>query len=350
MDNKKQMIEKNRHKEYQIEVENSSFDIQDFDLIAWGNTSPVINEYNDFPFEISILNQINQACPDYKLTVDVTVELYYLGDYIEDGEMLSVHYSSKYPKVYLSKKVKTMLLDMNNENTINARDFPHKIEGDQLISIDGTAYPIQYIEDEALEIYLPIEAYYSIYHPKDLKGISLDIASTEKRLLDADDLNKILSILHENWGDEYQFNIKSDFARFLTQVAEAEKEAKVFIFICCIIFVIVLIGMVGVFVMIIKRREKEIAICCALGQTKNQICFEVFAEVFILNMSAYLLGMIFSCLILEMGISIATIDIVYNKIAGRILLIISLLFSFIDVVPVKVLIEKESPVHILSSL
>ena len=80
------------------------------------------------------------------------------------------------------------------------------------------------------------------------------------------------------------------------------------------------------------------------------VCFEVFMEVFILNVSAYLLGIIISESTIKSGISLATIEIDYNIYSVIILLGVTLLLSCFVIVPVKILIDKQSPIEILASL
>ncbi|MCM1161295.1 MAG: ABC transporter permease [Roseburia sp.] len=349
-ENKKQMIQESRHKNYQITVQASDFEYEKFDLISWGSQPATLHEYDNFPFSEKVLNQIHNTCIQCEPEVCVDIELLYLGELIEENQSLHLYYSTEYEKVSFNKKTEEILLDINNENTINPRDFPHTISNDVLLGMDGEEYPIEYMESNELAVYMPIALYESIYHPKDLKGTVLNIKSNTEKMLTTETVNQVLSLLRENCGQNYQFMLGSDFARFLVQVEEAEREAIVLIFVSCIMFLIVLIGMIGIFIMILKRREKEIAICCALGQTKRQICYEIFGEVCILNISSCIVGILSGWLLIKNGISVATVEVTFHAFSCISLFLVACLFSIIVVIPMKVLIEKASPIQILSSL
>ena len=349
-ENKRQMMQESRHKNYQITVQASDFEYEKFDLIHWGSQPATLHEYDGFPFSGKALNQIYNAGIQCELEVCVDVELLYLGDLIEENQSLHLYYSSKMNKVSLSKKAEEILLDISSENTINSRDFPHTISNGVLLGIDGKEYPVEYANDGEFAVYMPISLYESIYHPKDLKGTVLNIKSNTEKMLTTETLNQVLFLLRENCEKNYQFMLGSDFARFLLRVEEAEREAIVLIFVSCIIFLIVLIGMIGIFIMILKRREKEIAICCALGQTKRQVCYEIFGEVFILNISSCFLGVLFGGLLIKNGISVATVEVTFHAFSCISLFLVAFLLSIVVVIPIKMLIEKASLIQILSSL
>lgn len=345
---KKQLEETNV--KYQIEIQHREFDYLDFDLIAWGDTPVQLNEYGVFPFSKKVIEQINNQCPNCKLDIAVTIDIIYLGDLLKQGERVQICYASDIEKVYCSKRIKQVLEDVNDENTINAKDFPHTINANILTTVENRQYEIEYSDEDTLILYMPIEIYYNLYHPKNLHGTVLSMkANSQERVL-SEELNVIVSQLCEMYSDEYKFEIKSEIASYLTRVEEAEKEAKVFIFIASIIFVIVLIGMIGIFIMIVNRRKKEIAICCALGQTKRQIMFEIFGEMGLLNGSAYFVGLLSSCLIMHRGISVATIEFTYHMWSGTILFLVSVILVGIAMIPVWYLVKKMSPINILSSL
>lgn len=350
VENKRQMMQESRHKNYQITVQASDFEYEKFDLIYWGSQPAMLHEYDGFPFSEKVLNQIYNAGIQCEMEVCVDVELLYLGDLIEENQSLHLYYSSKVDEVSFSKKTEEILLDISSENTINSRDFPYVISNGVLLGIDAKEYPIAYAKDDELAVYMPIALYENIYHPKDLKGTVLNIKSNTEKMLTTDTLNQVLFLLRENCEKNYQFMLGSEFARFLVRVEEAEREAIVLIFVSCIMFLIVLIGMIGIFIMILKRREKEIAICCALGQTKQQVCYEIFGEVFILNISSCLLGILLGGLLVKNGISIATVEVTFHTFSCISLFLVALILSVVVVIPVKMLIEKASLIQILSSL
>lgn len=348
IENKNNMIQDSQNVKFQIYVQDTTFDYDTFDVFEWENEEDVFAQDYLFPFQQTTIEHIKQRCPNCLFSVDVMVELLYLGDLVDDGEVVQICYSSDYTNVRMSKDMEKILIDVNEENTINLKDFPYHIEDNFIKDVNGKKYSIKYIKDKEKTIYLPLEAYYKIYHPKDLKNTTLNIQL--KNMLFTDEINAALCGLQEQCGENYQFKIGSDFSVFLVKVLTAERESRFFVFIAAVIICIVLIGMIGIFVMIVKRREREIAILCALGQTKRNVCFGLFMEVFILNMSSYLLGIIISGSIIKSGVSLATVEIVYNIYSLIILLGVALLLSSLVIIPVKILIEKQSPIEILSSL
>lgn len=347
-ENKKRMAEADV--KYQISIQDYSFDYSKFDLITWGDAPVELNEYEKFPFSTEVLEEINGMNDSYKLGVNVKIEILYLGENLDEGEQLYVCYSSDVTTVGCSERMEALLAEANDQNTINAKDFPHQIQGDKLITVEGREYEREYTDDGELTIYIPIEVYYNLHHPKNLRETVLWIKADSQELVTSDGLNTILSQLWEWYGENYGFEIESELAHYMQQVEEAEKEAKVFIFISGIIFLIVLIGMMGIFIMIVNRRKREIAICCALGQTKKQVIFEMFVEIGVLNLSSYLIGVLISCLIMKNGISVATIVFNYHCRTGVILFALVVIFTGISVIPVRYLVKRMSPTDILSSL
>jgi len=347
-ENKRNMMQENENMKYQIVVQDKTFEYDKFDIFEWQNEENSLEQNKVFPFHQSTIEKVKEKCSHCTFNIDVLINLLYLGELVDDDNSVQICYSSEYSNVQMSKKMKSILMDVNEENTINLKDFPYHIENNSIKDLDGNIYTIDYIEDKSMIIYLPIEMYYKKYHPKDLINTTLNIELDD--LSFREEIKETTHILQEQCGEEYQFNIGNEFSAYLGKVFVAEKDSKFLIFIAVVIICIVLIGMIGNFVMIIKRREREIAIFCALGQTKRNVCFEVFMEVFILNMSSYLLGIIISESILKSGISIATVEIDYNIYSVMILLGIALVLSCLVCIPVKILIDKQSPIEILASL
>lgn len=348
IENKRNMMQENENMKYQISVQDNTFDYGKFDIFEWENEEVSPEQNYVFPFQQSTIEKMTKKCSHCTFSVDVLINLLYLGELIDDDDSVQICYSSDYSNVRMSKEMKSILLDVNEENTINLKDFPYHIENNYIKDADGDIYAIEYIEDSGMTAYLPIELYYNRYHPKDLINTTLNIELTDLSFID--EIKENIYMLQELCGEDYQFNTGNEFSSFLAKVTTAEKDSKFLIFIAIVIICIVLIGMIGNFVMIIKRREREIAIFCALGQTKKNVCFEVFMEVFILNISSYLLGIIISELVLKSGISLATVEIGYNIYSIIILLGVTLLISCLVIIPVKILIEKQSPIEILASL
>lgn len=347
-ENKKKLEETNV--KYQIEIQSREFEYSKFNLITWGDMPFQLNEYGEFPFKKTAIEQINRQCPNCELSVSVTLDIIYLGDLLKQDERVQICYTSDIEKVYCSKRIKEILEDVNDNNTINAKDFPHTITGNILTTVESRKYEIEYSDEDSLILYMPIEIYYNLYHPKNLQGTVIRLKASSQETVLSEELNKIVSQLNEMYSDKYKFDIKSEVAKYLVRVEEAEKEAKFFVFIAGIIFAIVLIGMIGIFIMLVSRRKKEIAICCALGQTKQQIIFEIFLEVSLLNLLSYFVGLVSAWLIMQNGISVATIVCTYNWWAGIISFFVSVFLTGMAIAPVQHIVNEMSPIDILSSL
>lgn len=347
-ENKRNLLQENENMKYQINVQDNTFEYSTFDIFEWEKEENLLQQEYIFPFNQSNIEIIMGKCTHCTFSVDVKINLLYLGELIDDDDSVQICYSSEYSNVQMSKKMESILLDINEENTINLKDFPYNIDNNCIKDVDGDLYSIEYIEDKSRTVYMPIEMYYKKYHPKDLNNTTLNIELSELSFIN--EIKEAIYILQKQCGENFQFDLENDFSAFLAEVMTAEKDSEFLIFIAIIIICIVLIGMIGNFVIIIKRREREIAIFCALGQTKRNVCFEVFMEVLILNMSSYLLGIIISESIIKSGISLATVEIKYNIYSIIILFGVTLLLSCLVIIPVKLLIEKQSPIEILASL
>ena len=342
-------LQENEDMKYQIYIQDNTFDYDAFDVFQWEKEEN-LHKREDllFPLNQCNIEEVMGKCEHCTFSVDVIINLLYLGELIDDDELLQICYSSEFSNVKMSKKTERILLDINEENTINLKDFPYSIENNYIKDIDGALYPIEYTEHHGMTVFMPIEMYYRKYHPKDLRNTRMNIELSDLSYIN--EIKEAIYILQKQCGENYQFNLENSFSHYLAEVMTAEKDSKFLIFIAIVVICIVLIGMIGNLVMIIKRREREIAIFCALGQTKRSVCFGVFMEVFVLNMSSYLLGIIISHGILKSGISIATVQIKYNIYSIIILLGVTLLLSCLIIIPVKLLIENQSPIEILASL
>lgn len=340
-----------KNQEYAIEASSLSFDIEQFDLMKWGNEETVLNEDDSIPFSEDCIEKIKEQYKDYVFNLKVTVDLFYLGQYAEDGEdPLKIVYSSDCETVKMDKETEKKLLDVSHETTINCRDFPHTVSGGHLKTIQGDEYDIDYVEDSEGMILLPYSAYSGLFHKKDLGNLTFSIKPAKNKNVTAEILSSIIRILEEENNNLYKFNISNEAIDYLLTVHQANKEAKCFTLICEILIILVVIGGIGVFSLVLDRRKKEIAICYALGECKSQLYMKSILEISILLFSAYIIGMIVSQIFICMGISVATVEVKQNWKAGICLFGMVIFVIIITVIPVIRLIKKYSPIKILSTL
>lgn len=64
---------------------------------------------------------------------------------------------------------------------VNPRDFPHSFDESEFIALNGEKYNYNIIKSEENLIYIPIDAYYDIYHPKDLVNIKLKMMMNDEK-------------------------------------------------------------------------------------------------------------------------------------------------------------------------
>ncbi len=340
-----------KEQEYMIEASDPSFDIEQFDLMKWDDEKLVINENAAFPFSEESVYKIEERYKEYIFNIKVTIELFYLGQYAgEEEDTLKVIYRSDCEAVIMSEETEKILYDVNQETTINSKDFPHTLSDEILRSVQGDKYEIDYIEENDHTVTLPFSAYSGLFHKKDLKNIIFSVRPIKDKKVTTDMLNDIVKLLEQNNDNPYQFNIGNETMKFLLRVHHADNEVKIFTLISGILILLVMIGGIGIFSLVINKRKKEIAICYALGESKNQLCIKSLLEIGILLIFSYLTGIICSYCFMQKGISVATVTVEPNWKAAVLLFTIALLLIIITVIPVARQIKKYSPCEILSSL
>ncbi|MDE6761404.1 MAG: ABC transporter permease [Lachnospiraceae bacterium] len=340
-----------KEQEYMIEASDPSFDIEKFDLMRWDDDELVLNDDIAFPFSEDSIHKIEERYRDYLFNIQVTIELFYLGQYAkEEEDSLKVVYRSDCGTVKMSKETEKILYDVNQETTINSKDFPHSLSEGILATIQGDIYDIEYTEENNHTVIIPFSAYNGLFHKKDMKGIILSIIPVNDKKVTADMLSDIVRLLEEDNDNEYYFNIGNETIDFMLNVHHANNEVRIFAPISGILILLVMIGGIGIFSLVINKRKKEIAICYALGECKSQLCIKSILEISILLVLSYLIGILFSCFCMLRGISVATVEVEPNWKSAVLLLGIALLVIIITVIPVIRLIKKYSPCEILSAL
>lgn len=340
-----------KEQEYRINASDTSFDITQFDLATWDDEKLVINEDAAFPFSEDNMRKMEERYQDYLFQVEVTIELFYLGQYVGEGEdPLKVIYRSDCETVKMSKETEKILCDVNQETTVNSKDFPHTLTEGILTSAQGREYEIDYIEENNHVVILPFSAYSGLFHKKDLGNIILSVRPVNDKKVTADMLNDIVQLLEQDNDNLYRFHIGNETMDFLLRVHYANNEVKIFTPLSGILILLVMIGGIGIFSLVINKRKKEIAICYALGESKSQLCIKSILEISILLLFSCLAGMICSSCLMMKGISVAAVAVEPSWKAAVLLLAIALLLIIITVIPVARQIHKYSPCEILSSL
>lgn len=340
-----------KEQEYLIEAADPTFNMEQFDLMRWDDEELVLNEDADFPFSESGIQKIAQQYKDYAFNIKIKIELFYLGQYAgEEENSIKIIYSSDSEVVKMSRETEKILYDVNQETTINSKDFPHTLSEGMLKTIQGDEYDIEYIEENNHTVTLPFPAYRGLFHKKDLTGITLSITPINDKKITADMLSDIVQLLEEDNDNRYRFDISNQTMDFLLRIHHANIEVKIFTLISGILILLAMIGGIGIFSLVINKRKKEIAICYALGECKSQLCMKSILEISILLVLSYVVGILFSCFCMSRGISLATVIVEPNWKAAVLLSGIVVLLIIITVIPVIRLIKKYSPCEILSTL
>ena len=136
----------------------------------------------------------------------------------------------------------------------------------------------------------------------------------------------------------------------MKSINRAKEEGNALSFIANIILVIVTIGLSSLFVLLVTKRKKNIAINIALGASKTDICVELFFEMLLISLSGAMLGIIASFSIMSSGLEFATVVTYPNYTISLVLIIYSVVITIVSVLPVTISIRNLLPVEILRTL
>lgn len=345
------LLKEGKSKEFTIAAEyrdTNFFNRAKFDLFEWGKEKPILKENEPLPFDGQDLQMLCDKFSNVDFNIEASVYISYL--FGDEGAEYKVCYSSAYSNVGVTPGFHQMLKDMNEQTTVNPRDFPHTLLKDEFTSVNGLKYSVGEIDKDINAIYIPADCYYDIYHPKDLLNLSMKVRIKEGNMNYSSLLNEVLNLLNKKHGSTFAYSLGSEYAMFLNSISRASEEAMAFNFIAAILILIVFIGLSGLFVLIINRRKKEIAITLALGATKSKIYLECLLEMCILAFTGSGIGVLASLVPLTKGFELATVIIYPNMFVGLTLSILSLLIAVISTVPVSIMIRKLMPIEILRTV
>ena len=144
---------------------------------------------------------MQEEFPNVDFSINVEVDIIYLGG--EEGEQYKVYYSSLYKDVKVSEGFLNILKEGNSVNMVNPRDFPHSFDESEFIALNGEKYNYNIIKSEENLIYIPIDAYYDIYHPKDLVNIKLKMMMNDEKISYFDLINNVYTKLYESNNETF---------------------------------------------------------------------------------------------------------------------------------------------------
>ena len=345
------LLREGKSKEFTITAEYRDanfFNRAKFNIMEWGKGEPVLKENGQLPFNGQDLQRLRKKFSIADFNITALVHISYL--FGEEGSYYKIYYSSANNEVEVTPGFLQMLKNMNAQTTVNPRDFPHTLLKDEFTSINGLNYSVKVIDKGVNEIYIPIDCYYDIYHPKDLFNMSMNIKIKDDKTNYSALLNEVLNILNESHGDTFAYSLGSEFALFLNASDRAAEEAMAFNFIAAVLLLIVLIGLSGLFVLIINRRKREIAISLALGATKGRVYLECLLEMSILAVTGSAMGILASVMLLSKGFESAAVVTYPNVTVSLTLTGLSLLVAVVSTIPVFISIKKLMPIEILRTV
>lgn len=344
-----QMIKNGEARTYSFTAKNRDISESEdsFSLISWGKEKVVLNEYDSNPFSSETLEVLRKEIPDINFQSELKINIIHFSD---SGSDYPIYYSSYYDSVKISPKYLDMLNIMNGNNTINPREFPHTIVENELISISGKVYPITIINDSDPKIYMPIEAYEPLYHPKDLTNIFLKIEISSTDLNYSNILGEIQEILYQENGDDYTYSIDNELVSFLKGSERVKQEVNAFSFIVMLVLIIVMIGLSSLFVLLVSKRKKKIAINLSLGAYKGHISLGLFVEMLVISMGGAMIGILTSITLLSREFKYVAVTIYPNIYVSLVLIGFALLIVIISIIPILRSIKKLTPMEILRTL
>lgn len=341
------LMEMNKEQEYVITAEykdSSIFNPMQFDIMSWGNEEIKEYEYEQIPFQSKVIKELKKQFP----TVDLELEVKIYLNVLMNGQIdtLNVCYTSRYDSIKMSSQ---LLNDLNNKDTIIPiiqRDFPYKVIDNKLIDINSTTYPIETTGIDDKTIYIPMQAYDSIYHPKDLINSKLIVYLRGSINETIKQLNLIMNYLGSD-NTVFSYSLNSQYYETVNNMSTAFEQSAAMNFIAGILLIIIVLGLVGVFALITHTRRKEMAICLALGSTKIKLYLESFSEMLILSLIGSGIGLCGSYAMMLAGFEYATVELVPSLEALIVVVVITFVISFLSTIPAIKAVTTMMPIQIL---
>jgi ABC-type antimicrobial peptide transport system permease subunit len=341
------LIEMNKEQEYYITAEyidSSIFDPMKFDIMSWGNGEIKEYEYEPIPFPSKIIKELKKQFP----TVDLELEVKIYLNVLRNGQIDTINlcYTSRYDSFKMSSQ---LLNDLKNKDSIIPiiqRDFPYKVLDNKLIDYKYTTYPIKTTEKDDKTIYIPMQAYDSIYHPKDLINSKLIVNLNGSINESIQQINLIMNYLGSD-NTVFSYYLNSQYYETVNNMSTAYEQSAAMNFIAGILLIIIVLGLVGVFALITHTRKKEMAICLALGSTKIRLYLESFFEMLLLSLIGSSIGLSGSYAVMLAGFEYATVELVPSLEAFIVVAIITFVISFLSTIPVMKAITTMMPIQIL---
>lgn len=108
---------------------------------------------------------------------------------------------------------------------------------------------------------------------------------------ETDDLIEVVQTLQEKHLD-YSYRISEQYLELQKSITDLTQEIRIFSWIAWFVLIITMVGIVGILLIYMEKRKRELAIILSLGGTQATIFKEIFFEVFSLCFMSGCIGLV----------------------------------------------------------
>lgn len=147
---------------------------------------------------------------------------------------------------------------------------------------------------------------------------------------------------------EFEYSISDQFYELKRSIEDLTINLSFFTWIAYFSLIVTTIGLIGVFLILLEKRKREIAIMLMMGATLPKVYFELFSEIFLINLFSGIIGVAISSGIAPyLSTAVFTVNFQASAFLVMITIIIFIslfssmctVFSIKKIVPVKILRE-----------
>ena len=148
---------------------------------------------------------------------------------------------------------------------------------------------------------------------------------------------------------DYVYNISDQFYELKKSIEDLTINISFFTWIAYFSLIVTTIGLIGVFLIFLEKRKREIAIMLMMGSTLPKVYFELFSEIFLINFFSGMIGIAISASIAPY-LSTNAFIVTFRASAFLVMMIIITFISLFSSICTIFSIKKISPVKILREL
>lgn len=354
----KKIVDEGRDKQYDIAcnlVNEDLFDNEKFDLLSWGKKKTSPGENQNFPYSQEDIDYVaKQIGEEGGVTENCEIMLIALSE--TEAKEYQIHYQNDCNLIKMSTEFQDIEEKITEGSLLNPRDFPYTYDNKKpkiVCNDTGKEYNVEICEGETADLWLPFELYQPYYHYKDVANITLSIKFIGGKSDNISVINeKLLNIrnyLNKSHKD-YKYTISNEFFEYMGKISTAKDENYIFTLIAIVFFLIIVIGLVGLFLLFMERRKRELAIAISLGAQRRYLVIELFLEVLCVSLIGYVMGAVIAARALIPGWEFATVIIYFNWKISVLLTSVPILISVVSIIPSVYMILNLKPMEILRDL